>query len=276
MKTLLATGVAALALVAGAASAQAESQAEAFDSCKPHDWLRYGEAVEAQDYAALAAMLNEPELRICGALVASVTALVCANDPLACVAPAAGSTQLGWFQPEVFGYEPLSPNDQPLPWGPGPLGDPDDWPQADLPVPPREWCDECPGLPPVDGGPVPPRLSVPVDVVPVDVDDQPQGDDPVPPRLSEAPRAASTCCDYVDLFQGQGPFPNQAPGESYGGSRDHASSQPASPSSPASPSPASPSPASPSPASSSPASSGSSASGPSPSSSTGSSTGTEG
>jgi hypothetical protein len=157
MKTLIVTGAAVAALMAGAASLHAQTPAEIFDSCKPHDWQRYGEAVEALDYAALEAMLREPELGACPEILASAGALVCANDPIACIEPAAG--------------------------GPGPIPslNPNFDPQ---PVPPVVICDECPG-------------------------------------------------DFLP-FGGLGPFPNQAPGQSYNGSRDHAAtptpSQPSAPS----------------------------------------------
>jgi hypothetical protein len=201
MRTLFATTVAVVALAAGAASAWAQSPAEMFDSCRPHDWQRYGEAVEAGDYDALAAMLREPELAGCDVLIASATALVCADDPVGCVAPAAGpGGDVVWLHPEVFDYDPLTPYDSPLlPEGEVPYVGP--LVPVDLP---REFCDEC--FAPFEGqGP-----SVP-------------------------PRTVSTCCDYVPLFGEEGPFPNQAPGQAYGGSRDHSSSQP-TPSLPSAPS----------------------------------------
>lgn len=90
MKKLLAATAAMLALLAAANGASAATDAEVLDSCKPHDWLRFAAAVEANDLAAMREMMNEPELRYCPEVLSTVQVLVCAADPLACLAPSAG------------------------------------------------------------------------------------------------------------------------------------------------------------------------------------------
>lgn len=77
-------------LLAAPASANAQSDAEVFDSCKPHDWLAFSAAVEGNDMTELQRLINDPEMRICDDLAATVRVLYCEADPLACIEPAAG------------------------------------------------------------------------------------------------------------------------------------------------------------------------------------------
>ena len=90
MKKLIAAIAAVLALLAAANSASATTDAEVLDSCKPHDWLRFSAAFEANDMAAMQEMMNDPEMSYCPEIVSTARLLACAADPLSCVEPAAG------------------------------------------------------------------------------------------------------------------------------------------------------------------------------------------
>lgn len=90
MKKLFAATAAVLALLAAANAAQAVTDAEVLDSCKPHDWLTFAEAFEANDMAAMYEMMNDPEMNRCPEILQTVRVLACADDPLACVEPAGG------------------------------------------------------------------------------------------------------------------------------------------------------------------------------------------
>jgi len=89
-KKLITTLASVLALLASANGARALGEAEVFDSCMAHDWSRFAAAVESNDIATLEQMAREPELRGCGAIVATARLLACAADPMPCIEPAAG------------------------------------------------------------------------------------------------------------------------------------------------------------------------------------------
>lgn len=89
-KKLIASVASVLALLASANAANAMTENQVFDSCMAHDWARFAEAVENNDFAALDQMARDPELRGCPEMVSTARLLACQADPLACIEPAAG------------------------------------------------------------------------------------------------------------------------------------------------------------------------------------------
>jgi hypothetical protein len=94
-KKLIAAVASMLALLASAQTSTAETagtenEALVFDSCMAHDWMRFVEAVEANDYLTLDAMARDPQLLACPEIVATAEVLACAGDPMLCIEPAAG------------------------------------------------------------------------------------------------------------------------------------------------------------------------------------------
>lgn len=87
-KTLIRTGIALAALTGSCMAAQAASNG--LMDCQPHDWLAFGAAMDPYDVDALRALQAQPELFNCPEILQTVQVLLCAEDPLSCVEPAAG------------------------------------------------------------------------------------------------------------------------------------------------------------------------------------------
>lgn len=87
-KSLIRTGIALAALAGSFVTAQAASNGVM--DCQPHDWLAFGEAMDPYDVDALRTLFAQPELFNCPEIYQTVQVLLCAEDPLSCVEPAAG------------------------------------------------------------------------------------------------------------------------------------------------------------------------------------------